>query len=209
MRTQGSLNRATPARRRELLEAATTLFAERGLAGTTMDEIARQAGVSRGAVYHHFSSREDLFAACFEAAMAHIYAALDAGIAELGERLGVEAGVQQLVRAYLAWHELEPARGLIVRKGLQDVRLEAHLGVGLDAQRRFVAGLLARFARYRKDGEIVHASDEVLVALIIGPARDFIGSWYKLRGVDPTRASRVMRDARNTLPRAAWASVRP
>lgn len=209
MRTQGSLNRATPARRRELLDAATAVFAERGLQGTTMDEIARSAGVSRGAVYHHFSTREELFAACFDDAMAHIYAALDVSIEALGTELGVQEGVQRLVRAYLSWHELDPARGLIVRKGLLDERLEAHLGASLEAQRRFVAGVLARFAPYRKQGEILHASDEVLVALIIGPARDFIGSWYKLRGVDEKRAKVVMRDARLSLPLAAWASVRP
>lgn len=208
MRTQGSLNRATPARRRELVDAATALFAARGLAATTMDEIARSAGVSRGAVYHHFSTREELFAACFDDAMAHIYAALDASIAALGTDFGVQEGVQRLVRAYLSWHELDPARGLVVRKGLLDERLEAHLGASLDAQRRFVAGVLARFSPFRKKGEILHASDEVLVALIIGPARDFIGSWYKLRAVGDKRAKTVMRDARLSLPLAAWSAVR-
>jgi hypothetical protein len=55
----------------------------------------------------------------------------------------------------------------------------------------------------------MHASDEVLVALIIGPARDFIGSWYKLRAADAKRAASAMRDARKMLPVAAWASVSP
>lgn len=208
MRTQGSQNRATPARRRALLEAATASFAERGMLQTTMDEVARAAGVSRGAVYHHFSSREELFAAAFADAMENIYAALDAGLEGLGSRFGVAEGVQRLVRAYLAWHEREPARGLVVRKGLLDERLEVHLGASLEAQRLFVRGVLERFEPFRRSGAIVRMSDEVLVALIVGPSRDFIGSWYKLRGRDERRATLAMRDARKTLPAAAWAVVR-
>ena len=208
MRTQGSQNRATPARRIALVEAATAAFAERGLAATTMDEIARAAGMSRGAVYHHFSSREELFAASFEESMENIYTAMDTALEGLGARFGVDEGVQHIVRAYLGWHEREPARGLIVRKGLLDERLEAHLGASLAAQRRFVAGVLARFAPYRESGALLATSDEVLVALIVGPSRDFIGSWYKLRALDPKRAAAAMKDARRTLPPAAWASVR-
>lgn len=208
MRTHGSQNRATPARRRALLEAATRSFAERGLAQTTMDDVAKSAGSSRGAVYHHFSSREELFAAAFADAMESIYAALDEALEGLGTRFGVADGVKRLVRAYLIWHEREPARGLVVRKGLLDERLEMHLGQSLEAQRSFVLGVLARFEPFRREGAIVRASDEVLVALIVGPSRDFIGSWYKLRAVDERKATAAMRDARRALPIAAWAAVR-
>lgn len=207
MRTHGSQNRATPARRRALIEAATRSFAERGVAQTTMDEVAKLAGSSRGAVYHHFTSREELFAAAFADAMESITSALDEALEGLDTRFGVREGIERLVRAYLAWHEREPARGLVVRKGLLDERLAAHLGQSLEVQRRFVLGVLARFAPFRQAGAIVETSDEVLVALIVGPSRDFIGSWYKLRAHDERRALSAMRDARRTLPTAAWLAV--
>lgn len=45
----------------EILEAALEVFTERGLAGARMDDIARQAGVSKGTLYLYFSSKEELF----------------------------------------------------------------------------------------------------------------------------------------------------
>jgi AcrR family transcriptional regulator len=43
-----------------LIEAAGQLFAGRGYDGTSVDAIIRQAGVSKGAFYHHFSSKEEV-----------------------------------------------------------------------------------------------------------------------------------------------------
>lgn len=50
---------AEPVRRR-LLDAATRLFAERGFEGTSVQEIVAAAGVTKGAMYHYFDSKDDL-----------------------------------------------------------------------------------------------------------------------------------------------------
>ena len=49
--------------RAALLDAAAGVFARRGLDGATLEEIAEAAGFTRGAVYHHFASKEELFLA--------------------------------------------------------------------------------------------------------------------------------------------------
>ncbi|MBM4411177.1 MAG: TetR/AcrR family transcriptional regulator [Chloroflexi bacterium] len=51
--------------RANLMQVARTLFAERGYAGSATEEIVQQAGVTRGALYHHFRDKRDLFEAVF------------------------------------------------------------------------------------------------------------------------------------------------
>jgi AcrR family transcriptional regulator len=46
--------------RRRLLDAACAVFGERGYSGASLEEVARQASVSRALIYHHFASKEGL-----------------------------------------------------------------------------------------------------------------------------------------------------
>src|SRR5215204_90789 len=50
-------------KRRGILEAATTVFLRNGYLGTSMDEIAALAGVSKQTIYKHFTDKEQLFSA--------------------------------------------------------------------------------------------------------------------------------------------------
>jgi len=54
------------ATRRGLLDAARELFAADGYVDVSIDEICRRARVTKGALYHHFKDKRDLFAAVFE-----------------------------------------------------------------------------------------------------------------------------------------------
>ena len=56
----------TEATRAALLKAARELFAARGYAGVPAEELVRAAGVTRGALYHHFQDKKDLFRAVHE-----------------------------------------------------------------------------------------------------------------------------------------------
>jgi AcrR family transcriptional regulator len=63
-----AVERLTPEKRREqtrshLLHAAGEVFARRGYHGASLDEVAAEAGFSKGAVYSNFESKEDLFLA--------------------------------------------------------------------------------------------------------------------------------------------------
>src|SRR5215212_9836489 len=57
-RTQAQRRAST---RRALLDAARSLFAEKGYHGTAAEEIVGRAGLTRGALYHHFEDKRDLF----------------------------------------------------------------------------------------------------------------------------------------------------
>ena len=58
--------------------AAQELFAKRGFAATTIDDIGRHAGVAKGAVYHHFGSKEEIFERVLDAIFLDIAAKLRA-----------------------------------------------------------------------------------------------------------------------------------
>jgi AcrR family transcriptional regulator len=54
------------ATRHALLDAARTLFGEQGYAATSLDEVVSAANVTKGALYHHFAGKQQLFAAVYE-----------------------------------------------------------------------------------------------------------------------------------------------
>src|SRR3954468_12512488 len=53
--------------RERLIEAAARVFAEKGFATTSLDEVAEAAGLTKGAVYSNFENKEDLVTAVLKA----------------------------------------------------------------------------------------------------------------------------------------------
>ena len=58
--------------RQSLLDAAVAVFRRKGVARSSLEEIARTAGVTRGALYWHFKDKQDLFDALFQARFARM-----------------------------------------------------------------------------------------------------------------------------------------
>ena len=74
-----------PARRAQIIEAATTLFSKKGFSGTKTREVARRAGVSEATIFKHYASKDALYAAILEAKR-QTRAILDVAIPVAGER---------------------------------------------------------------------------------------------------------------------------
>lgn len=79
--------------RRRLVEAGTTLFAEKGLHGVTSAQIARRAGVATGTFYLHFADKEVLFHEIAFAALDELRARQERAA------LGLEVGSRPYLRA--------------------------------------------------------------------------------------------------------------
>lgn len=148
-RTQAERSEAT---RDALIEAARALFAERGYAAVATEEIVRGAGVTRGALYHHFGGKRDLFEAVYERieielAQRIASGALDAGAAEPLEAM--RAGTEMFLRAatepeaqrivlldgpsvlgWDRWREIAAEHGL----GLIEATLQAAIEAGAIAE---------------------------------------------------------------------------
>src|SRR2546423_8562856 len=98
-------------RRAAILDAALAVFAERGYHAASIDEIAREAGVSKALIYEHFASKQALWASLLDAQVAEIFRRLAAGAAtaEPGEvRLpaGVDAFLTFVEERRGAWRML-------------------------------------------------------------------------------------------------------
>jgi AcrR family transcriptional regulator len=63
-------------RERQLVELAEQLFAERGYARTSMEELARRAGVTKPVIYELFDSKDGLFRACVDRAIERMAASI-------------------------------------------------------------------------------------------------------------------------------------
>jgi AcrR family transcriptional regulator len=138
-RTQAERSEATQS---VLVSTARRLFAERGYAGVGTEEIVRAAGVTRGALYHHFDGKAGLFAAVFEQIESELAArfaeealsepdpfeAMTAGL-ELFLDVCREPEVRQIalldapaVLGWTAWREVESRYSLgLIRLGLENM----------------------------------------------------------------------------------------
>jgi AcrR family transcriptional regulator len=76
--------------REALIEAARPLFAAQGFAEVALETIVRAAGVTRGALYHHFADKTELFAAVFEKVEGEVAARMGEAIAASSQTDPVE-----------------------------------------------------------------------------------------------------------------------
>lgn len=87
--------------RAKLLESAVTCLAQRGWSATTVAVVAEHAGVSRGAVQHHFPTREDLVVGAIEQmAEQRVTAARRSLTPRAGERIPAGEVVRHVVELY-------------------------------------------------------------------------------------------------------------
>src|SRR5687767_9489579 len=81
-------------RRQQLVDTALTLFADRGMHGTSMDDIAEAAGVTKPVLYQHFRSKRALFLELLDDVGMHLLRAIsDATSVAESPRQQVEAGL--------------------------------------------------------------------------------------------------------------------
>ncbi|MFF4027749.1 TetR/AcrR family transcriptional regulator [Nocardia elegans] len=89
-----------------LLDAAEAVFAEKGFMSATLDDIARTAGYTKGAIYKHFTAKEDLFLAVNERYWRRYFDTFADVIAA-----ATEVGAHELDDIAQRWRQLSNERG--------------------------------------------------------------------------------------------------
>ena len=82
-------------RKQEILQAAKSVFAEKGFDAATMDEIALRADFSKGLIYGYFKNKEDLFASLMESEIDNLFQVVEKSLQDLEHPLET---IERLIR---------------------------------------------------------------------------------------------------------------
>ena len=168
------------ATRAALSAAARLLFTERGYAATSTTEIVERAGVTRGALYHHFAAKDELFRAVFEQLEGEVtrHVAEEAltspdPLEQLrrGTRAYLEACIDPAVQRVVlldgpsvlgweTWQEIEQRYGY----GLVVAGVEAAMAAGLISAQPVEPLAHVLFGALTEAGMVVARADEPLTA---------------------------------------------
>ncbi len=147
------------ARRRQILDAARRVFAGEGFHAATMADVARAAGLSYGAVYWYFASKDELFHALVVAEEASLRHHIDEALAASTAEDAVEALVDA-VRATFEFFEEDRATATFLFRDVWAMgdRFEAHVA---GVYERFVDDLADLIAAGQRRGAIVDVPPRV------------------------------------------------
>jgi AcrR family transcriptional regulator len=127
-------------RNQQLVAVAETVFAERGIAATTMEEIAERAGVTKPILYTHFGSKDGLLAAVIARAGTDLGAAVEGAVADAA---GPEDAFARGLHAYFSFMDQHRAAwlALLTETTTNSAAAEALEGIRED-RARFIAALI-------------------------------------------------------------------
>lgn len=146
--------------RATLLATARKVFSERGYADTSMDDMTAQAGLTRGALYHHFGDKKGLLAAV----TAQIDAEMDTRLQAISDAADDPwQGFRQRCHAYLQM-ALEPEIQRIV---LRDARAVLG-GASPDSQRHCLESMQKLIENLMAQDVVADADARALAALVYG-----------------------------------------
>lgn len=151
-------------KRTTILDAATTLFLRNGYLGTSMDEIAARARVSKQTVYKHFADKESLFAAIVAAAVDAAGNPVLEEMDALAESDDLAADLTAFARGQLG-RVMQPRLMQLRRLVIGEANRFPELGRGFYERGagRSIAGLAVAFERLTERGQL-HADDPELAA---------------------------------------------
>jgi len=164
---------AVTATRDRLLQAAMEVFAERGYHGATVDDVVEASTTSKGAFYHYFASKQNVFLTLMDTLAGLVEAGAEAAIAGEPSGLGKVEGALTVV--------LEMADA---RRDLVKILLVEAVGLGpeleqkrLEIHRRF-AGVIQRHLDHAvADGAIPPQNTALAAQAWLGMLNEIITQW--------------------------------
>jgi AcrR family transcriptional regulator len=159
-----------------LTDVALSVFAQRGFDGASMDDVARAAGITKAAIYHHVSGKEELLERGLRRALEALYAMLEEPGAAQGRPID---RLRYIVRrvAELAI-EVMPELTVLVRvRGNSETERNA-----IERRRGFDTTVAMIVRQAQLAGQFDPALDAALVVRLIFGMCNSIVEWYRPHG---------------------------
>lgn len=185
--------RSTPDAKARLLEAALRRFAADPPIAVTLEDIRREAGVSVGALYHHFEDKTALVDALYLDLTRRVQ---EMFLTELHAHASAEDGVKAIVRLYLRWVSANRGAAGLLLGHRPDERALGELN------RPFLAEVKSWWETHVHYGALRPMPLDLMNALWIGPAQEYTRHW--LAG----EIRRVPRAVADVLADAAWNALK-
>jgi AcrR family transcriptional regulator len=166
-----------PARRGSrslILNAALLLFAERGFGGTSVRDIAAEAGVQPGTMYAHFPAKEDVLAEIIRIGYEEHYRRSQKAL--MSSQPKPEQQIAALVRAHVIAHATYPMLGVVANTELHALSAQAAAKV-LEVRRLSEHAFQEVIARGIESG-VFHTPDAWLALAAIGAMGMRVAHWY-------------------------------
>jgi AcrR family transcriptional regulator len=158
--------------RERILRAATRRFVSDGALGARVEDIRREAGVSIGALYHHFPDKRALHAEAFVRALADYQ---DGFVDVLQGSEDAESGVEGAVRHHLAWVAANrDAAALLLGERPSGARAGERLA---EQNRAFFKAVLRWWRIHAGYGTLRELDPAPLYALWLGAAHEYSRHW--------------------------------
>lgn len=179
------------ATRQRLIAVARALFGERGYENTSIEEVLATSGVARGALYHHFQSKADLFDAVAETVFAEV-----ASLTNDAARNGATP-LERLRAGAHAWLEMACAHAV-----QQIVLLDSPKVLGWARWRALdehhsLGDLRASVRRLAREHRLPTGQDEILARMLLATLNE--AALFITDAEDETAALETARDAVDVL----------
>ncbi len=170
-----AVKQSPEARRQAILGAAVGVFAQHGFAGTTIDAIARAAGLSKGGLYWHFKSKDDILAALLDQFFDQEMGVLERLVATGGS---VAARLRQLgAQAATDLRQMEALRPIMLEFYALAAR-QAEVRQRIDRYYQHYHGLLAALLQQGfTSGEFHHSTAEQAALALIAQLEGLALIW--------------------------------
>ena len=183
MPTASTTKQSTEARQASLIAAALALAAERAPADVTTAQLAQAIGVTQGAVFRHFESKEAIWLAVLDATSARLLANLQAAAAR--HKNDPLCALQAVFEAHVAFVVAHPGMPRLMFQELQHPQespLKARVGQLMFAYRQLLLGLLMRA---QAQGQLAEGTDlQAATVLFVGSIQGLVIQSLLANGLD-------------------------